>query len=139
MSRENEVREASERFYEGLNRMARGETGAMAGIWAHNVEVTAMHPIGGRETGWDAVGSSFDQGASAASGGDIRLKDQRIQVVGDMAYEIGTESGSFTMAGQAVSIDQRVTNIYQRIDGSWKVVHHHADLSPAMIEIVSKL
>lgn len=30
--------------------MAKGEAGAMEGVWSHGAEVTALHPIGGRET-----------------------------------------------------------------------------------------
>jgi hypothetical protein len=27
-----------------------------------------------------------------------------------------------------------VTNIYRREGGGWKMVHHHTDVSPAMVE-----
>jgi len=139
MSVENEVRNASEAFYAALTRMAAGHKGAMSDVWSHGSSATAMHPIGGREEGWDAVGSSFDQVAEASSGGHIRIDDRLIRVIGDIAYEIGVEKGSFTFAGQTVDIDHRVTNIYQKQDGVWKVIHHHADTSPAMIEIVQSL
>ncbi len=134
-----EVSAVSTQFYDALNRMANGEKGAMAGVWLKDAGVTAMHPIGGRETGWDAVGLSFDQVAEAASGGSIELLDQRIEVAGDIAYEIGVEKGTFNMAGKKVDIEQRVTNIYRRKDGAWKLVHHHSDISPAMVDIVSNL
>jgi ketosteroid isomerase-like protein len=139
MSAEDAVRKASKNFYDALNRMANGKKGAMVGIWEESDAVTAMHPIGGRDIGWKAVGSSFDQVAGAASEAEIQLADQQLRVSGDFAYEIGIERGSFTMAGQKVSIEQRVTNIYRREDGGWKVVHHHADISPEMIEIVKRL
>jgi ketosteroid isomerase-like protein len=38
-----------------------------------------------------------------------------------------------------VRIEQRVTNVYRRESGAWKIVHHHADLSPAMIDVLSRL
>jgi len=59
---------------------------------------------------------------------------------GDVAYELGVERGTLTIAGQTVSnFDNRVTNIYRREVTGWKIVHHHTDLSPAMIDIVSRL
>jgi hypothetical protein len=51
MSTENEIRAASAGFYAALNRMAKGEAGAMESVWSHSADVTALHPIGGRKTG----------------------------------------------------------------------------------------
>ena len=111
----------------------------MADIWSHGAAVSTMHPIGGRETGWDEVRGSFEGVAGLASGGHAELRDQRIQVAGDMAYEVGIEHGQATLAGERISIDQRVTNIYRREADGWKIVHHHADLSPAMLDLLSRL
>lgn len=139
MSAEDEIREASGRFYDALKHMADGRQGTMSAIWAHTDTATTMHPIGGREVGWDAIAASFDQVAQAASGGDVRLDDQLVRISGDFAYEIGVEKGNMTVAGQSVTINQRVTNIYQRQPDGWKLVHHHADISPEMVEIVKQL
>ncbi len=32
-----------------------------------------------------------------------------------------------------------MTNIYRREAGEWKLVHHHADISPAMLGILERL
>jgi ketosteroid isomerase-like protein len=122
MSAEDEIRQASKQFYAGLSRMANGDAGPLADIWSHSAAVTAMHPIGGRDVGWDAVRGSFEQVAQLCSEGKIELKDQLIQVAGD-----------------PVSIEQRVTNIYQRVAEVWKIVHHHADISPTMLDVLSRL
>ena len=139
MSTENEIRAASANFYAALNRMAKGEAGAMEGVWSHGADVTALHPIGGRETGWQAVGGSFDGVASIASAGDIRLTQQHIVAAGDMAYEVGVETGTITLGGLMATIEHRVTNIYRREAGGWRVVHHHTDVSPAMLDVLSRL
>ena len=139
MSTEDEIRKASGQFYAGLNRMANGEAGALSDIWSHGAGVTTMHPIGGRQVGWDEVRGSFDGVAKVSSDGKIGLKDQLIQVAGDMAYELGIEHGQFKMAGHQVSLEHRVTNIYRREAGAWKLVHHHADTSPAMLDVLNRL
>lgn len=139
MSTEGEVRKASEMFYAALNRMGNGEKGAMTDVWSHGAAVTAMHPIGGRTTGWDSVRDSFDQVAGMASDAKIGLREQFIQVLGDMAYELGVEHGEFKMAGQHVSLEHRVTNIYKREASGWKLVHHHTDPSPAMLDVLKRL
>ena len=139
MSAEDEVRDASSKFYAALNRMANGDAGPLAGVWSHSAEVTTMHPIGGREVGWDQVRKSWEQVAQLSSGGQVELADQAIRVAGDLAYELGVERGRLTLAGQEVTIDHRVTNIYRREAGAWKVVHHHADIAPAMLDVLNQL
>jgi hypothetical protein len=44
MSTENEIRAASASFYAALNRMAKGEAGAMESVWSHSAEVTSRRP-----------------------------------------------------------------------------------------------
>jgi ketosteroid isomerase-like protein len=139
MAIEDDVRSASTTFYAALNQMIKGDAGALADVWSHADTVTTQHPIGGRETGWDNVGPTWDQVAKVSSGGQVALQDQHIQVGGDMAYEVGTEKGELTLGGERVAIDARVTNVYRREGGTWKIVHHHTDISPAMVEALGKL
>ena len=139
MSTVDEVREASKKFYAGLNRMANGEKDTLAAAWSNNGSATAMHPIGGREIGWKEVEKSFNQVAKLASEGKIELKDQLIQVLGDVAYEVGIEKAQFKLGGQMVKDEIRVTNIYQKENGSWKMVHHHTDIAQPMVEVLQKL
>ena len=139
MSTKDEVRKASEQFYAALNSMVNGDAGPLADIWSHKAAVTTMHPIGGLEVGWDKVSKSWQQVAQVFSEGQVNLSDQIIQVAGDMAYELGVEHGQAKLAGQPVTIEHRVTNIYRRETGGWKVVHHHTDLSPAMLDVLKRV
>lgn len=139
MSSSDEVRQASRQFYAALNSMANGDADPLAEIWSQNSRVTTMHPIGGREVGWDAVRASFEHVARLAADGKIELKDELIEVAGDVAYEVGIEHGRFRLGGQPITIEQRVTNIYRREAGSWKIIHHHTDISPGMLDVLSRL
>lgn len=139
MSTEDEVRKASGQFYAALNSMLSGDAGPLADIWSHGAAVTTMHPIGGREVGWDHVRGSWEKVAQLASDGKVSLKDQLLQVAGDAAYEVGIEHGQFKLAGHQVTIEGRVTNIYRRESGAWKIVHHHTDVSSAMVDVLRRL
>jgi ketosteroid isomerase-like protein len=139
MSAEEDVRRASKQFYAALNRMANGDAGPMAGAWSHGPDVTALHPIDGREMGWDAVNASFERFAQIATDGNIALKDQLIRVEGDVAYELGVEEGECKLGGHPVAIRHRVTNIYRRESGGWRMTHHHSDTSPAMLDVLATL
>jgi ketosteroid isomerase-like protein len=139
MSAQDEVRQVSEQFYTALNRMANGDAGPMMEVWSHSSDVTTMHPLGGREVGWEQVRGPWEQVAAIASGGQVTLRDQLIRVVGDVAYEVGTEAAEITLAGQLASFEERVTNIYRREAGEWKLVHHHSDTVPALQAIIQRL
>jgi ketosteroid isomerase-like protein len=139
MQAEDEVRAASAKLYAALNRMLNGDAGSLTDIWSHGASVTTMHPIGGREVGWDQVKKSFEQVAQLSSKGQVKLSDQLIQVTGDIAYELAVEHARFTLAGQPVAGDCRVTNIYRRESGGWKVVHHHTDATPALLDVFSRV
>ena len=139
MSTVDEVRGASAEFYAALNRMVDGDSTSLSNIWSHSETVTTMHPIGGEQVGWAAVRESFEQVAGLASGGHVELDDQIVQVGGELAYELGIERGKAKIAGESVPIEQRVTNIYRREAGQWRIVHHHTDISPAMLGILERL
>jgi ketosteroid isomerase-like protein len=139
MSVKEEIVQASKQFYGALNHMLKGDATPMASVWSHGSGVDSMHPIGGRDIGWEKVDDSFKQVAKLASGGEVRLSEQRIEVDGNMAYEVGIEKGQATFAGQKVAIEHRVTNVYRKENGKWKMVHHHTDVSPDMLKIVRNL
>jgi ketosteroid isomerase-like protein len=136
---EDEVRKASNQFYAALNRMLNGDAGPMLEVWSHSPDVTAMHPLPGRLVGWEEVRALWEQLAPQATNGQVSIRDQLIRVGGDLAYELNAEYGEVTLGGQRVPIEHRVTNIYRREAGSWKMVHHHTDLSPEMQDAASRV
>ena len=94
MTIEIDVRAASEKFHSVLNRVLNGDASPLEDIWSHSATVTTMHPIGGREVGWNQVRGSWEQVAQLATHGQVRLSDQFIRVAGDAAYELSVEHGS---------------------------------------------
>ena len=60
-----------------------------------------------------------------ASGSDIDLV--AADVSGDFAYTVHREITSTTVDGEAREYVLRVTQVYRREDGEWKVVHRHGD------------
>jgi ketosteroid isomerase-like protein len=61
------------------------------------------------------------------------LTDYRFELVatgasGDLAYTVGYEHITVSMDGGPVApLTLRVTHLYRREDGEWKIVHRHAD------------
>jgi ketosteroid isomerase-like protein len=48
-------------------------------------------------------------------------------VVGDLAYTVGYEHSEATVDGEPRKYTLRVTQVYRREAGEWKVAHRHAD------------
>jgi ketosteroid isomerase-like protein len=133
MSVEDKVRQASEQYYAASSCLLNGEAGPLMQIWSHSPDVTAMNPYGGQEVGWKQLRPVFERVAEMCSGSQARvwLQDTLIRVGADLAYEIGIESGEGMIMGKQTTIRHRVTNIYRREAGGWKIVHRHTDLNPA--------
>ena len=136
MSSEDDIRAVSDRFYEALSRL---DISQLQDVWSQSSTVTTMHPMGGEEVGWPEVRKSFEEAAGAMSDINVELADQRIQTGGDLAYETGIERGRGKIAGEQVEFEHRVTNVYRREGGQWKMVHHHTDISPAIVEVLRRL
>src|SRR5260370_39694954 len=100
MTIEDDVRAASQKFYSALNRMLNGDAGSMGDIWSHSATVTTMHPIGGREDGWDQDRGSWEQVAQLTTEGQGILVDEFIQVPGGAAVGACVGQELFTLAGQ---------------------------------------
>src|SRR5262249_11185571 len=127
MSVENDIRKASDKFYAALNSTLNGDWTPMADVWSHNPDVSAMHPVGGTEVGWGEIGDWWKNLAKICSKGRVELRDQRISVGEDLAYETGTENVNVMMAKDEAQADLRVSNVYRHEGSEWKMVHHHVD------------
>jgi ketosteroid isomerase-like protein len=83
-------------------------------------------------SGWARVSGIFRSIASRWSD----CTDQRVDIVaagvsGDLAYTVGFEHTSVSVDGVPVEpYTLRVTHIYRREDGEWKIVHRHGDAPP---------
>ena len=140
MAIEDEIRQASERFYAALTRALNGDLGPMMEVWSHGSDAATMHPLGGRELGWEEVRAGWEQAAQAFSEGQVSLDDLVVvPVTEDAAYTLGTEYGQAKVGDEPVRIDWRATNVYRREAGEWKMVHHHADVSPELVEVIARL
>jgi ketosteroid isomerase-like protein len=128
---ESEVREAAVRFYDAIEAMVSGKgLGPMKEAWHHTPRVTTGHPRGDWSVGWDEVLTTWS--VFAAFGregrGGSRVRDLQVHVYGDFAYT----TCSFVASPAFGSDTLACTNVLHRVGGVWKIIHHHADKSPAM-------
>jgi ketosteroid isomerase-like protein len=140
MGSAEEAGKAIRRFYDALEELLRGRgTALMNEIWHHGDYVTTVHPFGHWARGWTEVWATWEEGAAVfatyqghaaraeAIGGIHELK---VAVHGELAYGTGIYQSRLYMADGALDLKVHCTNIAQHIDGTWKLVHHHADQAP---------
>ncbi len=96
-------------------------------LWSRREPVTLFGALG--ESGWDQLSQTFSWVASRFSNvSDFRFDVEVVEVSRDMAYRLGFERFNGSIAGRPVEpVTVRVTHIYRREDGEWKIVHRHAD------------
>jgi ketosteroid isomerase-like protein len=98
-------------------------------LWSKRDPVTLFGAIGMSESGWEQLSQTFSWVARRFSQvSDFRIDVERVVVSGDLAYVLWFERFNGPIAGRATEpVTVRVTHIYRREDGDWKVVHRHAD------------
>src|SRR5215475_1404086 len=124
------VKAASKAFYAALAVLDNGE--AMEKVWAHTPYVTYVGP---RHTsvlvGWDAQKKYWPEANNLFTQRRVTLSDQHIHVNGNLAWEMGQETGEQKMKdGRSPKLDYLVTNVYEKVDGKWLIVSHHVQPKP---------
>ena len=124
------VQAASKAFYAALAVLDNGE--AMEKVWAHTPYVTYVGPRAKSIiVGWDAQKQYWVETNKLFSQRNITLSDQHIHVNGNLAWEMGQETGDVKMKdGGTPKTDYIVTNVYEKIDGRWHMVSHHVQPKP---------
>ena len=104
-----------------------GDAGPRFTIWSRNDPVTVLGAwMSGRD--YQEVSDIFRQLEDAFS--DCTSYSHEIvasDVIGDMAYTVGYEHKRASVNGEPRKYSLRVTQVYRREDGEWKVAHRHAD------------
>ena len=99
-------------------------------LWSHADNVSVSGGFGGTiERGWAAVSKRLDWAATQFSQGKNSIERLIVYSNGDLAYLVQLEHIKFKVpeTGADASRDFRVTMVFRRENGKWKIVHRHAD------------
>jgi ketosteroid isomerase-like protein len=109
-----------------------GELAPRMALWSTNDPVTLFGAWGPCNSGWDEVSLTFEWVASRFSNGSSYAFELiAAGVSGDLAYTVGYERSAASVDGGPVEPNVlRVTHVYRREGGDWKIVHRHGDHLP---------
>jgi ketosteroid isomerase-like protein len=99
-------------------------------LWSHSDDATLAGGLGGPIVrGWENVSQRLDWAASQFSQGRQTKEVLVSHVRGDMGYVVQLEHLHVTPLGETdeVTIHYRVTMVFRREGGEWRIVHRHAD------------
>lgn len=103
-----------------------GDNSGMSALYSDTEDVTLFGAKGGCAKGRQAV-EKITSGASASlgKGGKAQYEIVSMVVEGTLAYFTAIERIDVAAEGLA---SLRVTNILRRENGSWRILHRHADV-----------
>jgi ketosteroid isomerase-like protein len=99
-------------------------------LYSHRDDVTVANPFGPPVRGWSEVSATLVRAAENYRDGEIvGFENVSTVITSDLAYTVEIESYRARVGGaeELVPVSLRVTTIFRREDGAWKVVHRHAD------------
>jgi len=122
------VEEANARFYQAFESL---ELARMDDIWSHGHHVRCVHPGWLLLSGWDAVRQSWDAIFRGSAEMRFGITDIDVHVEGDVALVTCRENILSHARGQIAVTALVATNLFERRDGEWLMIHHHASATPA--------
>jgi len=108
-----------------------GDPNPRLAMWSQHDPVT-LFGAWVSKSGWEDVSGTFRWLASRFA--DCKAYEVELIAAGasgDLAYTVAYEHTTASVEGRpAASYTLRVTHVYRREDGEWRVVHRHGDSEP---------
>ena len=136
------VQLAIERLHAAMAKVANGDVSAIKALYSQSDDATSFYGWGGYEKGWDNVSRRWDWAGSQFRGGNVRYEGISTVVTPDLFYvtEIETyENQSMANVEGKTGWTNRVTHIFRREGGEWRLVHRHGNRLEAQFEPSTRL
>ena len=119
---EEEVLSANRTFYAALHSL---DLSQMAQVWSHADWIRCIHPGWDLLVGWDEVQGSWQEIFNSTDQMMVSISRTLVHVAGDVAWVSCLENVTTAFQNQFNSVLVEATNIFQRFQGRWLMVHHH--------------
>ena len=106
-----------------------GRSEALIACFSHREDASVLGGFGGHELGWRELGPRLEWVGATFAGGHCEYEEISVVVGTDLAYVVQFERGEARIQGRTEPerLELRVTMVFRREDGEWKLLHRHAD------------
>jgi ketosteroid isomerase-like protein len=122
--------QALEEYHRAVDAFVTGDPEPQKALFSRRDDVTLANPLGPPVRGWRQVEQALDRAATTIREGEPTQWESISRVVtADLAYSVEIQRTRAKLSGAEglESFALRVTSIFRREDGKWRVVHRHAD------------
>ena len=122
--------EVLEQYHLALDEIMKGSPEGYKRVYSHQDDVTLANPFGPPARGWDEVAPTLERAASHYRDGEATgFENVAKNMTPELAYAVEIERCQAKVEGRddVTPIAVRVTTIFRPEDGTWTVVHRHAD------------
>ena len=121
--------EVVEQYHLALGEFVKGNPEPLKGMYSHQ-QITVANPFGPPVRGWKQAAEIADRAALLYRDGEVvGFENVAKYVTPELAYIVELEGFRAKMGGRQdiTPVTLRVTSIFRPEEGTWKVVHRHAD------------
>ena len=119
-----------EPYHQALGEIIKGNPEGYKELYSHRDDVTLANPFGPAARGWEQVAATMERAASQFRDGEVTsIEEVAKYVTPELAYLVEMERYEAKLGGRedVTPVALRVTSIFRPEEGTWKVVHRHAD------------
>ena len=130
MAAVDDLDQVIERSHLALGEIVNGNPEPLKEIYSHRQDVSLANPFGPPVRGWDEAARTMERAASNYRDGEIvGFENVAKYATSDLAYIVEVERYRAKVGGSEdiTPVSLRVTSILRPEDGTWKIVHRHAD------------
>ena len=130
-----------EQYHEALDQFVNGTPTQLQEFFSHRDDVSLANPVAPLARGWRAVSQTQEQASSQFRESEpIDFERLVTYLTSELAFIVEMER----LRGKLIGMEDlrpmalRVTTIFRPEDGTWKIVHRHADpvTSPRPLESI---
>jgi ketosteroid isomerase-like protein len=130
MAAVDDVDQVIEKWQLAAGEFVKGNPEPVKKLWSRREDVTLANPYGPPVRGWEQVANTIEHAASLRRDGEfVGSEIVAKYVTPELAYVVQLERAKAKVGGREdiAPIATRATMIFRPEDGTWKMVHRHAD------------
>jgi ketosteroid isomerase-like protein len=126
----DDLDEVIEQWHLASDEFLKGNPEPVKKLWSHQEDVTLANPYGPPARGWEQVAETVEHASSLCRDGEfVGSEIVAKYVTPELAYVVQLERPKAKLGGREdiTPFALRATMIFRPEEGTWKIVHRHAD------------